>query len=123
MDIKNNSANFLSLLASSATLICCALPALFVVLGAGASFASLITIFPFLVTLSHYKTYISLFALLMISIAGYTNYKSYYLPCPTDPELGNACMQMRKKSRYLFFFSVGLFLMASTFTYIIPRFI
>ena len=123
MDKRNNSANFLSLLASSATLICCALPAFFVFVGAGASFASLITIFPFIMALSHYKTYVSLFALLMISIAGYTNFKSYYLPCPTDPELGNACMQMRKKSRYAFFCSVGLFLIASTFNYIIPRLI
>ena len=123
MNLRNNSANFLSLFASSATLICCALPTFFVVLGAGASFASLITIFPFLVALSHYKIYISLFALLMLSVASYTNYKSYHLPCPTDPELGKSCMQMKKTSRYMYFFSVGLFLIASAFTYIIPRFI
>ena len=123
MDFRNNLANFFSLFASSVTLLCCAFPAFLVVLGAGASFASVVTIFPFLVALSHYKTYISLFALLLICIAGYTNYKSYHLPCPADPALGKSCMQMRKKSRYIYFFSVGLFLIASTFTYIIPRFV
>ena len=45
--MQDKSANFLSLFASSSTLICCALPSLFIAIGAGASFASLITVFPF----------------------------------------------------------------------------
>ena len=57
--MNDRAANFFSLFASSSTLICCALPSLFVVLGAGASFASLLTIFPFLIVLSKYKVTIS----------------------------------------------------------------
>ena len=121
--MDDKTTNFISLFASSSTLICCALPALFVVLGAGASFASLITVFPFLITLSQYKLYITVFALIMLVLAGYVNYKTYYMPCPADPELGKLCMKTRKKSRYIYYFSLLLFIFATIFTYIIPRLI
>ena len=121
--MDDKTTNFISLFASSSTLICCALPALFVVLGAGASFASLITVFPFLITLSQYKLYITVFALIMLVLAGYVNYKTYYMPCPADPELGKHCMKTRKKSRYIYYFSLILFIFATIFTYIIPRLI
>ena len=119
--MDDKTTNFISLFASSSTLICCALPALFVVVGAGASFASLITVFPFLITLSQYKLYITVFALIMLVLAGYVNYKTYYMPCPADPELGKLCMKTRKKSRYIYYFSLLLFIFATIFTYIIPR--
>ena len=90
--MNEKTINFLSLFASSSTLICCALPSLFVLLGAGAAFASLITVFPFLVVLSQYKIYISLFALVIIAFAGFVNYRTYHMPCPADPELGQSCL-------------------------------
>ena len=121
--MDDKTTNFISLFASSSTLICCALPAIFVVLGAGASFASLITVFPFLITLSQYKLYITLFALIMLVLAGYINYKTFYMPCPTDPELGKLCMKTRKRSRYIYYLSLLLFIFATIFTYIIPRLI
>ena len=85
--------------------------------------SSKITIFPFLITLSQYKTYITLLAFLLILLAGYINYKTYYMPCPADPELGRACSETRKKSRYLYYASVAIFLFATIFTYIVPRFL
>jgi hypothetical protein len=121
--MQDKSANILSLFASSSTLICCALPSLFVVVGAGASFASLITVFPFLVVLSQYKLYITLFALVMIIFAGYVNYKTYHMPCPSNPELGRLCLQTRQQSRYVYYISVVLFIFATIFTYLIPIFI
>ena len=121
--MQDKSANILSLFASSSTLICCAFPSLFVVIGAGASFASLITVFLFLIVLSQYKLYITMIALVMIVCAGYVNYKTYHMPCPADPELGRLCMQTRKRSRYVYYISVVLFIFATIFTYIIPIFI
>tara|TARA_A100001011_G_scaffold112076_1_gene118549 strand:+ start:479 stop:844 length:366 start_codon:yes stop_codon:yes gene_type:complete len=121
--MQDKSANFLSLFASSSTLICCGLPTLFVVIGAGASFANLITVFPFLIVLSQYKVYISTFALVMIFFAGQVNYKTYYMPCPSDPELGRVCLRARKRSRYVYYFSVALFIFATLFTYVIPKII
>jgi len=121
--VKNNTANIFSLFASSSTLICCALPSLFVALGAGASFASLITHIPFLITLSQYKVQITLFALVMIVMAGYVNYRTYHMPCPADPELGRLCMQTRRRSRILYYFSLVIFTFATIFTYLVPNFL
>ena len=121
--VKDNTANIFSLFASSSTLICCALPSLFVALGAGASFASLITYIPFLITLSHYKVEITLFALVMIVMAGYVNYRTYHMPCPADPELGRLCMQTRRRSRILYYISLVIFIFASIFTYLVPSFL
>ena len=45
----------LSLMASTSTLLCCALPALFVALGAGAALAGLVSAAPWLVWLSAHK--------------------------------------------------------------------
>jgi hypothetical protein len=121
--IDEKTANFFSLFASSSTLVCCALPAIFVAIGAGASFASLVSTFPFLITLSQYKIYITLFALVMLLIAGYANYRNYNLPCPANPELGRLCMKTRKRSRVIYYVSAGIFMFATLFTYLVPRFI
>ena len=112
----DRSANLISLFASSSTLICCALPAVFIVIGAGATFASIISIFPFLVVISKYKVSITLVSLLILVFAGYINYRTYYLPCPADPELGRICLQTRKRSRSIYYFSVILFTFATVFT-------
>ena len=113
-------ANFLSLFASSSTLICCALPTIFILIGAGATFANIISIFPFLIIISKYKFAITISSLLILSFAGYINYRTYYLPCPSDPELGRICLKTRKRSRSIYYLSVGLFSFATIFTYFIP---
>ena len=117
--MNERAANFFSLFASSSTLICCALPSLFVVLGAGASFASLLTIFPFLIVLSQYKVTISLIALATIALAGFAHYKTARMPCPADPELGRACLRSRKHARAVYYVSVGIFVFATIFTYLV----
>ena len=119
----DRSANFISLFASSSTLVCCALPSVFIVIGAGATFASIISIFPFLVVISKYKVSITLVSLLILVFAGYINYRTYYLPCPADPELGRICLQTRKRSRSIYYLSVILFTFATIFTYLIPNLI
>lgn len=115
--MNNKSINFLSLFFSSSTLICCALPSLFVAIGAGASLASLVTVFPFLIVLSELKIYITFFALIMLSIGGYANYKTYFMPCPVDPKLAKTCMQKRKRLRFVYYFSVAIFISATFLTY------
>ena len=119
--MNERAANFFSLFASSSTLICCALPSLFVVLGAGASFASLLTVFPFLIVLSQYKLAISLTAFTTIALAGFAHYKTARLPCPADPELGRVCLQSRRRARLVYYVSVSIFTFATIFTYLVPR--
>jgi hypothetical protein len=122
--IKSNKlVNYLSLFTSSGTIICCALPALLVSMGAGAALSSLITVFPQLVILSIYKIPIFIGAFIMLIIAGMLQYQSRGLPCPTDKKQAYACMQTRKVSMIIYFTSVGIFIIGLLFAFIIPLFI
>lgn len=49
---------YLALFSSVGTLVCCALPALLVLSGFGATVASLLSAAPWLVTLSRHKAYV-----------------------------------------------------------------
>ena len=120
---ETSHVGIISLLASSTTLICCALPALFVALGAGATLASLTTIFPQLIVISQYKVSISIGTLLILTVAGIYIKKAESLPCPIDPTLRNICLKTRKRSKVLFYASVIIFLSASFFTYLLPGYI
>ena len=121
MTMKDDFTNYFTLFASASTLICCGLPSLFVLVGAGASFATLVSAFPLLIEISRYKVYISLGALIMICLAGYVNYRTSKAPCPIDTTAAIICMQTRKRSRLIYYFSIALFVPASMLTYVLPR--
>ena len=122
--IKSNKlVNYLSLFTSSGTIICCALPALLVSMGAGAVLSSFIAVFPQLVNLSIYKIPIFTGAFIMLIIAGMLQYQSRGLPCPADKKKAYACMQTRKVSMIIYFTSVGIFIIGLLFAFIIPLFI
>ena len=122
---KKESGNIgiISLIISSSTLICCALPAMFVAIGAGATLASLVGVFPQLIILSKYKIFISVITLFILLAAGLIIKKSESLPCPIDPKMKSLCLKTRKRSKNMYYASVIIFIMASTFTYILPRYI
>ena len=121
--IKSNKiVNYLTLFTSSGTIICCALPALLVSIGAGAALSSLITVFPQLVILSVYKIPIFIGAFMMLIISGILQYRSRNLPCPADKNLANACTRTRKISLIIYFASVGIFIIGLLFAFIIPFF-
>ena len=121
--IKSNKlANYLTLFTSSGTIVCCAIPALLVSIGAGAALSSLIAVFPQLVILSVYKIPIFIGAFMMLIISGILQYRSRSLPCPADKKLANACIQTRKISLIIYFASVGIFIIGLLFAFIIPLF-
>ena len=122
MSRKDNSfkIGIITLLASSSTLICCALPALFILMGAGATLATLVDFFPQLILISKYKVYITVSTAIILMAAGILLRKSPLLPCPTDPVLRETCLIIRKKSKIIYVVSVGIFFFASFFTYILP---
>ena len=120
---SNKLANYLTLFTSSGTIVCCALPALLVSVGAGAALSSLITVFPQLVILSIYKIPIFIGAFMMLIISGILQYRSRNLPCPADKNLANACTRTRKISLIIYFTSVGIFIIGLLFAFIIPLFI
>lgn len=110
-----------SLLASSSTLICCAIPALLVALGAGAALASLVTVFPQLVWISEHKIALFVFAGLMLVVSGTLQWRNRTAPCPADPALRNACLKTRKVSAVISGLSVLAYLVGGWFAFVLPR--
>ncbi|MEO1658649.1 MAG: hypothetical protein AAFR65_13115 [Pseudomonadota bacterium] len=113
----------LSLFASTGTLVCCALPALFITLGMGATFAGLVSAVPQLIWLSQYKVYVFLGAGVMLGVASYSRWRSRNDPCPIDPELARACTRMRVIGGAVLWVSVILYAVGGFFAFIAPRLI
>ena len=109
-----------SLFASSSTLVCCAIPALLVALGAGAALSSLVSIFPQVVWLSEHKEQLFGFAGLMMIGSGALQWRNRSAPCPIDPALRDACLKTRKTASKLYAASVVLYLIGGWFAFIQP---
>ena len=110
----------LSLFASSSTLVCCALPALLVALGAGAALSSLVSVFPQVVWLSEHKEALFVFAGLAMAVSGALQWRNRNAPCPTDPAMRSACLRTRKVARRVYGFSVVIYLVGGWFAFVQP---
>ncbi|RZI86743.1 MAG: hypothetical protein EOP38_00130 [Rubrivivax sp.] len=110
----------LSLFASSSTLVCCALPALLVALGAGAALSSLVSVFPQVVWLSEHKLGLFMFAALAMAGSGLLQWRNRTAPCPTDPALRQACLKTRKTSWRLYLFSLAVYVIGGWFAFVQP---
>jgi hypothetical protein len=80
-----------ALLASSATLVCCVLPAVLVSLGAGATLAGLVSAVPQLIWLSEHKLIVFGSAGALLGVSGVAIWYGRNLPCPADPVAARAC--------------------------------
>lgn len=109
-----------SLFATSSTLVCCAIPALLVALGAGAVLSSLVAVFPQVVWLSEHKEAVFVLAGVMMAGSGGLQWRNRHAPCPTDPALRDACMRTRKISRWVYLLSVGFYLIGGWFAFVQP---
>jgi hypothetical protein len=109
-----------SLFASSSTLVCCAIPALLVALGAGAALSSLVSIFPQVVWLSEHKEALFGFAGLMMIGSGALQWRNRSAPCPIDPALRDACLKTRKTASYVYVASVVMYLIGGWFAFVQP---
>jgi hypothetical protein len=110
---------FISLFASFGTLICCALPATFVALGAGATLASLLGHFPQLIWFSENKGLTFGGAAFMIAV-GYLNmWFTRNAPCPIDPRLARACKSGKRVSWILLIVSTLLLLVGAVFAFLL----
>ena len=112
---------FLNLFTSFGTIICCALPALFVTIGAGAALAGLVSSVPQLVILSKYKIEIFFIAGMMLLITGIYQWKMRNAPCPTDPGLAKTCLRIRKINKYVYILSITLYLIGFFFAFIAAK--
>ncbi|HUS24904.1 MAG TPA: hypothetical protein VM369_08140 [Candidatus Binatia bacterium] len=111
---------FATLLLSSSTLLCCALPALLVALGAGATLAGLVTAVPQLVWLSAHKGLVFGGAGAALAVAGVFQWRARSLPCPADPALAAACARTRRFSVVTWFVAVAIYAIGATFAFLVP---
>lgn len=111
---------WLALFTSTGTLLCCALPALMVSLGAGAALAGLVSAVPGLVLLSEYKEWVFGVSAAMLALGGVMQWRNRFAPCPLDPALRDACLKMRRVSAWVYAVSVALFATGVVFAFILP---
>jgi hypothetical protein len=109
-----------ALLASSATLVCCVLPALLVALGAGAALAGLVTAVPQLVWLSEHKPPVFGIAIAFMTISGAALWYGRSLPCPADPDAAQSCRRLRRISALLYGLALASLLLSVTFAFVLP---
>lgn len=118
---RNVGVAFGSLLASSATLVCCVLPAVLVSIGAGAAVVGLVSTFPQLIWLSEHKTLAFGFAAVLLGVSGAVLWRARNLPCPADPKLARSCARVRRFSHGLYGTSVLLFALGFTFAFLLGK--
>lgn len=115
---------YLALFSSVGTLVCCALPVLLVLLGFGATVASLLSVAPWLMTLSRHKAWVFAFAGILIASTYYYVYR--IVPrllvargaCAADDM--EACRSASRGSRVLLWISTALLAIGFSVAYVLP---
>lgn len=113
-------AAWLSLFASTGTLLCCALPSLLVALGMGAAMAGLVSTVPQIVWLSQHKAWVFGGSALMLLFAALMQYRARNEPCPIDPAQAAACTKSRQISKYTLIVATVLWGLGAFFAFVAP---
>ena len=100
-DVKERGLTWLTLFATTGTLVCCALPIILVTLGLGAAVASLTSAFPFLIFLSKHKAWVFAGSAALLLLAGWLLHRPGRA-CPTDPRLARLCARTRRWNRRIY---------------------
>ena len=107
----------LSLFASTSTLLCCALPALLVTIGAGAVMAGLASNVPGYIWLTERKVPLFTLSGVLLALAVFTRWRSRNAPCPVDPVQAKACMRLRRMSGFILYASVVIYVIGGFFAF------
>jgi len=106
-NMKEKSVTVFTLFTTTGTLLCCALPIIFVTLGMGATVVAMTSTFPFLITLTQYKIWVFIFSGSMLLVSGWLMFRPGRA-CPTDKELGQACDTAFKWNKRIYWTSVTI---------------
>jgi hypothetical protein len=117
---RNTGLAIGALLASSATLLCCVLPAVLVAIGAGAALAGLVTAIPQLIWLSEHKPLVFGIAGALLAVSGAALWAGRRAPCPMDPALARYCRRLRRFSAVIYAIALLGFAAGATFAFILP---
>ena len=118
---KKNIFIFLGFFSSLGTLLCCALPALLVSLGAGAVLAGMIGFAPWLVVFSKYKLITFVTAGLLLLLAFVMQKQSRMRECPVDSEKATVCASSKKISWWVLYCSLVIYITGLFFAYLAPH--
>lgn len=124
LTVKNNIIRqlfspSLSLFTSFSTLICCALPALLISIGMGASLASFVSAFPWIIFISKYKIQTFILAAILLIFSIYLFWQGRNAPCPSDPIQAKICSKLRFINLIMLFISLVTFLVGFFFAFIV----
>ena len=117
---RNVGVAFGALVASSATLLCCVLPAVMVSLGAGAALAGLVTAVPQLVWLSERKLLVFALAGVLLVAGGALLWRARRLPCPVETGAARSCTRLRRISASLYGLSLIAYVLGLLFAFVLP---
>jgi mercuric ion transport protein len=120
---RSGALSYLSLFTSLGTLLCCALPSLLVLVGLGATVASVLSEAPWLVAMSHHKNWVFLVAGALI----FGNFVYVYAIAPRlqaqsgacDPSRPSACQTASRLSRIVLWCSAVLYLIGCFSAYLL----
>ena len=110
----------LSLFASSSTLVCCALPALLISIGAGAVMVGLTTAIPGIIWPSAHKGPLFVASGIVPFTAASLQWQQRHAPCPLYPVKAAACMRLRRINRWTMGLSVMVYLTGLFFAFLWP---
>ena len=117
--IKQLFSPSLSLFTSFSTLICCALPALLISIGMGASLASFVSAFPWIIFISKYKIQTFILAAVLLVFSVYLFWQGRNAPCPSDPIQAKICSKLRFINLIMLFISLVTYLVGFFFAFIV----
>lgn len=116
-DNKSFFAQIIVLFASTSTLICCALPALLVTIGATGALISLFSNIPFLVTISENKEIVFIISGCLLAISFYLNRDDEVESCEIDENLSLSCNNLRKTNKKILNLSLIIYLIGFFFAF------
>ena len=114
----NQIGLFLSLFMSASTLFCCALPALFVLLGAGAVFASFTSAFPHFIILVEYKNTLFVCSAVLLGVSKVLSHRYSQKSC--DIQAAAGCAQTKTWTNRLWLVSCFIYGVAAFFSFVLP---
>ena len=116
----NKLLSFAALFTSVGTLFCCALPALFVVLGAGATFAALTETVPAILILGEHKELVFVFGGLCLGLAWFGSTRTQPVECAIEGDGETACETTQRWTRPMLIVSSIMYALGAGVAYILP---
>lgn len=113
---RQTFAGYLALFTSTGTLVCCALPSAIAALAGGGAVASLVSTFPWMVSLSRQKEWIFLAAGIMIVVSGILTLRPRgKIACSLTG--GRGCQTAGRLTRIISWTSVLVFVVGALFAF------